>query len=312
MTLLEKLTEYIETTLNANSKSVVFDLGYLIERDLNGGFYNVVANQETLQYDKTYYVPSMLQFKGDWNKPLNYENSNQLAKSGTVLLWVSATDKNVTDGKQALFSDVLIALEELEHKFTNLKENGNPPTITANGLTYNLVINSSPLVDNGTISKMSARMRPLLTLSLSVKLGHNIAYGENVKTEIKRYGAIDDDYVEIETSNIDRGVASAVESSQENGEPYAKSGIQTTANSYRLLVYYPYGTAYESQPLAKPLMIELYRRAVDPDYNPDKRYTIKTTYPDFEVVTHYKITGGAPTETKGVELSVLCTFSPYR
>lgn len=59
------------------------------------------------------------------------------------------------------------------------------------------------------------------------------------------------------------------------------------------------------------MMIELYRRSVDPKYNPDKRYVFRSTYPDFTVENEFKFVGGVPVETKGVELTVACTFAPY-
>jgi len=310
-TLIKDLTTFFQTQLNTNANEVTFQLGYLFERDGNGAYETLTPNGDTLQYDKVDYVPAMLQFKGDWNKPLNFTVSNQLAKSGTVLLWFSLPDRDTLTGKDTnIYENILLTLEQFEDKFTGYRENSLPLQLVSNGRTYNVLINSSPLIDNGSIVKTKGGWRVLVTVSLSVKLGYNIAYAENVKTEIKRFGTDDSTYVELELSDIKPSYASAVDTAQKDGDKFGYSGIQTTATNLIFLFYYPYGTAYDTE--TKSLLIEFYRRIMDKNYTPSRKYTVRMTYPDFTVVNDYYYVAGTPRQEKGVEMSASITFSPYK
>ena len=312
-TLISDLTTFIETQLNDNANGVTIDLGYLFERDGDGAYVTKAINQQTLQIDATPYVPAMLQFKGDWNKPLNFDKSNQLAKSGSIIMWFSLPDRDLkpkTDQDKNTYENILLTLEEFENKFSGYRENSAPLQLTSNGKTYNVLINSSPLIDNGSIIKQKAGWRVLVTVSLSIKLGYNIAYAENVKTEIKRYGADDSTYVELELSDTQPSYGSAIDTSQADGDKFGYSGIQTTTTNLTFLFYYPYGTAYDVD--TKSLLIEFYRRIADKTYTPSRKYTVRSTYPDFTVVNDYYYAAGTPMQKKGVELSASITFSPYK
>lgn len=313
MNLINAIKNYFETELNAINPNVVIDMGYLFERDVDGSY--VTKSQKTGSYveEETHYVPSMLQFKGDWNKPLNYTQSNQIAKSGTVVMWFSLPDRDIEDSDIPFtFEDVITVLETFENKFTGYRESGVLPTITHDSKVYSLDINSSPLVDNGGIVKTGAQWRTLVTLSLSLKMGHNIAYGGDVRTLIKKYGADDSTYVEIELSNISGGIASATNQSQEDTEKFAKAGITVTALSKQFVVYYPKGDAYTSVTGAKDMLLEFFQTVADKDYTNDLQYTIKTIYPDFEGLTDWKFIGSTPTVQKGVELSTVVVLNPKR
>ncbi len=328
-TFLKELNDFLEDSLNKNTQSVRFNLAYLFHRDQNGFFQVVDDERKKFQTVKQEYIPGMFGvFTSDPNKPLNFEESGLLGKSGTTTLLFALPDKD--DNKNEYFQKGLLAIEEFENNYAGktflLGANILPDkSVDPDNSGFNVEINTFVVNQQGAAIKWATEMRTLVGLTISIIAAKGIPVGGMFEYEIVKGNEVDENtqWETIEVTNNGDKIASTPDVTQGATQSEASIGIRDTLFNRVFFVYY-----------AGVVGKELLRRAHDPSLSAiSKNYLIRTTlYRDgrgkvegapnapgeegaannieYQFVRSVKFMGSTPTTQKGSIYGGSINFGP--
>lgn len=277
MGVRDKLTDYLTTKLNANTKGVTFNTASLIEQsDLS---YETTTYTNYYTKVTTQYIPAVYFFS---SKPKNIPGKD--AYDWVITLQVSLTGEGDEETE-------LIAQSEALEEFRKSLVDTPTGTFLLGATVYNFITSASDIVKIGDVEVQSGNKRILLAMDIYITNGIGLQYGNAFTLKL---GLTGDTLYDIQPFNVSFIKGKSLETEM----PIT----QTLGNALSVAIDGVFRIDLSMYFEEIAIMYELFSEILSQETTINKKYDIEITTPSTVVTKTVILNGGTITANLGTNI----------